>query len=153
MPPRRAQQQQQQQQSLQQNPIPHNLSIPPSDTLCPPLISPNHAQQPRSASPSSGFTNFLSKPSKWFSRSASASKVPTSAYSDARPSISSNIGLGSSSGSANVGNTVGGRKHKISRPTDPRPILDGYAGAAGSRWVFGLCYTNNSILHATSVFS
>ncbi|PPQ71599.1 hypothetical protein CVT24_006459 [Panaeolus cyanescens] len=146
MPPRRAQQQQQQQQALQQFPVPHNLSIPsPSDTLSPPAISPNHAQQPRSASPSSGFTNFLSKPSKWFSRSASASKVPTSVYSDARPSMSSTIG-GGPPGNANPGNVVGGRKHKISRPTDPRPILDGYAGAAGSRSVLDLSSrTQNSV--------
>ena len=87
------------------------------NTLPPPdLLSPNSPlPSPRSASPSSGFTHFLSKPSKWFSRSASASKPPSTNY-EPRPSLS------------------GGRKHKISHPTDPRPILDNHAGAA-SRYV------------------
>ncbi|KAM6502914.1 rho GTPase activating protein 22 [Amanita muscaria] len=72
---------------------------------------------PRSASPSSGFTQFLSKPTRWFTRSASASKA-TTATAEPRSSTSSTT-----------------RKHKISRPTDPRPILDGYNAAAGSRSV------------------
>ena len=78
------------------------------------------ATQPRSASPSSGFTQFLSKPSKWFSRSVSASKSPSTSNPEPRPSVSS------------------ARKHKISHPTDPRPILDNHpgGGAGGaSRYV------------------
>ncbi|KAJ3512365.1 hypothetical protein NLJ89_g3558 [Agrocybe chaxingu] len=76
--------------------------------------------QPRSTSPSSGFTQFLTRPSKWFSRSVSASKVSPSP-SEERPSIGS-----------------GGRKHKISRPTDPRPILDAYQAGGASRSVLDL---------------
>ncbi|KAF5374674.1 hypothetical protein D9615_008986 [Tricholomella constricta] len=79
-------------------------------------LSPNF---PRSTSPSSGLAQFLTKPSKWFARSASTSKIQTPAPEQPRPSMSS------------------GRKHKISRPTDPRPILDGYAGGA-SRSVLDL---------------
>lgn len=88
------------------NLAPNSLSA--QDSLAPnaPLV------QPRSTSPSSGFTQFLTKPSKWFNRSASASKA-SSTVSESRPSVGS-----------------GGRKHKISRPTDPRPILDRYAGGA-----------------------
>lgn len=79
-------------------------------------LSPNAPPSPavsRSTSPSSGFTQFLSKPSKWFTRSVSGSKAPAGTI-EARPSMSS----------------AGGRKHKISRPTDPRPIMDGYTGGA-----------------------
>ena len=86
-------------------------TLPPAD-----LLSPNSPlPSPRSASPSSGFTQFFSKSSKWFSRSVSASKSPSTSNFEPRPSLS------------------GGRKHKISHPTDPRPILDN-AGAA-SRYV------------------
>ncbi|KIY65166.1 hypothetical protein CYLTODRAFT_424593 [Cylindrobasidium torrendii FP15055 ss-10] len=58
---------------------------------------------PMPVSPSSGspITSFLTRPSKWFARSASSSTVQGE----------------------------GRRKHKISMPTDPRPILDGYAGS------------------------
>lgn len=78
----------------------------------PDLLSPNATSaSPRSASPSSGFTQFLTKPSKWFTRSASASKPPSTNF-EPRTSLS------------------GGRKHKISHPTDPRPILDNHAGGA-----------------------
>lgn len=73
----------------------------------------------RSNSPS-GFTQFLTKPSKWFTRSASTSKLPNNnVIAEPRPSGSST------------------RKHKISRPTDPRPILDGYV-ASNSRSVMNL---------------
>ena len=51
---------------------------------------------------------------KWFSRSASTSKVNPALSSEPRNSLS-----------------FGGRKHKISQPTDPRPILDSY----GTRYV------------------
>ncbi|GLB37976.1 putative GTPase-activator protein for Rho-like GTPases [Lyophyllum shimeji] len=74
--------------------------------------SPLSSNFPRSTSPSSGLAQLLAKPTKWFTRSASASKIQNPAPEQPRPSVSS------------------GRKHKISRPTDPRPILDGYAGGA-----------------------
>ncbi|KAH9485798.1 Rho GTPase-activating protein 21 [Psilocybe cubensis] len=97
---------------------PNNLA--PQESLTPNGPSSSlQVQHPRSTSPSSGFTQFLSKPSKWFSRSASASKVPTSP-----PEFKPNASTGS-------------RKHKISRPTDPRPIMDAYAGGA-SRSVLDL---------------
>ncbi|KAF4598923.1 rho GTPase-activating protein [Pleurotus pulmonarius] len=75
--------------------------------------SPAFLGLPRSASPSSGFTQFLSRPSKWFNRSVSTSKI-THSTSEPRSSTSSS-----------------GRKHKISRPTDPRPILDQVYGEEG----------------------
>jgi hypothetical protein len=88
-------------------------ALSPQDTLAPSgSTSPVFPGFPRSTSPSSGFTQFLTRPSKWFSRSVSASKIPSGTVEPPRPSVSS------------------GRKHKISRPTDPRPILDGYAGGA-----------------------
>ncbi|KAF4562974.1 rho GTPase-activating protein [Pleurotus pulmonarius] len=82
--------------------------------------SPAFLGLPRSASPSSGFTQFLSRPSKWFNRSVSTSKI-THSTSEPRSSTSSS-----------------GRKHKISRPTDPRPILDQVYGGGGSRSVLDL---------------
>ncbi|KAE9390744.1 hypothetical protein BT96DRAFT_833045 [Gymnopus androsaceus JB14] len=85
-------------------PTPSN-SLSPLDSATPPAS----LGFPRSTSPSNGFTNFLSKPSKWFTRSASNPKISTVASSEPRASSSS------------------GRKHKISRPTDPRPILEPYA--------------------------
>ncbi|KAH7912708.1 hypothetical protein BJ138DRAFT_1147682 [Hygrophoropsis aurantiaca] len=69
--------------------------------------SPAYQQFPREArsnSPSSGFTQFLSKPSKWFVRKPS----------DPRSTISNNEPRASTSSV---------RKPKISRPTDPRPIM------------------------------
>jgi len=75
-------------------------------------LSPGSPVASRSASPSSGLTQFLSKPVKWFSRSASASKVNPALSSEPRGSLH-----------------IGGRKHKISQPTDPRPLLDNYGGA------------------------
>ncbi|KAF9476860.1 hypothetical protein BDN70DRAFT_811544 [Pholiota conissans] len=92
-------------------------SLSPHDSLTP--NSSSSSSLPRSTSPSSGFTQFLTKPSKWFTRSASTPK-PSTPVAESR----------SSSGS-------GGRKHTISRPTDPRPILETYAGA-GSRSVHDL---------------
>ncbi|KAJ7048568.1 hypothetical protein C8F01DRAFT_1276849 [Mycena amicta] len=67
--------------------------------------------------------------SKWFTRSTSASRIGglSSVGDDSpRPSTSSING--------------GPRKPKISRPTDPRPILDaeGYKGVPGSRSVLDL---------------
>ena len=84
-------------------------TLPQADSLAP----NGSLAQPRATSPSSGFTQFLTKPSKWFSRSVSTSKAPPT-ISEPRLSVSST------------------RKHKISHPTDPRPILDAYAGS-GSR--------------------
>ncbi|KAG6901253.1 hypothetical protein C0995_014541 [Termitomyces sp. Mi166 len=82
---------------------------------------------PRSTSPSSGLAQFLAKPSKWFSRSASISSSSSSSSrtqtgpEQPRPSVSSS------------------RKHKISRPTDPRPILESYAaGGTSSKSVLDL---------------
>ncbi|KAF8058629.1 rho GTPase activating protein 22 [Lyophyllum atratum] len=90
---------------------------PPAASGSPSPLTPNF---PRSTSPSSGLAQFLTRPSKWFTRSASASKIQNNAAPEQpRPSMSS------------------GRKHKISRPTDPRPILDGYGGA-GSKSVHNL---------------
>jgi len=87
----------------------------PTDSL-----SPNAPVPPRSTSPSLGFTQFLTKPAKWFSRSASGSKMAPALSSEPRPSFGS-----------------GARKHKISQPTDPRPILDNYSGH-GARSVASL---------------
>ncbi|KAH7929515.1 hypothetical protein BV22DRAFT_1080692 [Leucogyrophana mollusca] len=69
--------------------------------------SPAYHQFPqaRANSPSSGFTQFLSKPSKWFGRKPS----------DPRSIVSANEPRASTSSV--------GRKPKISRPTDPRPIM------------------------------
>ncbi|KAJ3831562.1 hypothetical protein F5878DRAFT_549392, partial [Lentinula raphanica] len=79
---------------------------------------------PCSTSPSNGFTNFLSKPSKRLGRSASNPKMSTVA-SASEPRASSSLG----------------RKHKISHPTDPRPILDSDSAASGARCVitFTIC--------------
>lgn len=84
---------------------PSNLPTGYQDSL-----SPNVCVPPRSTSPSSGFTQFLAKPAKWFTRSASGSKAGPPLPPEPRPSFGS------------------GRKHKISQPTDPRPILDNYNG-------------------------
>ncbi|CAL1711692.1 unnamed protein product [Somion occarium] len=84
---------------------------------------------PRSASPS-GFTGFLSKPTKWFNRSASNGSIP------GRSSTSSTEPRSSTSSTT--------RKPKISHPTDPRPILDslhpdpGYGSQGASRSVLDL---------------
>lgn len=89
---------------------PSNNSLSPSDAISPQPF-------PRSASPSGSFTQFLTRPSKWFSRSTSAPRIP-SKVNEPRPSFSS---------------TTSSRKVKISRPTDPRPILENYTlGASKS---------------------
>ncbi|KAL1659369.1 rho GTPase activating protein 22 [Schizophyllum commune] len=82
-----------------------------------PALSPSASASvsfPRSTSPS-GITQFFSKPTKWFTRSASSPKLQGPGSSEPRASTSSTT-----------------RKPKISRPTDPRPILDSYS-SAGSR--------------------
>ncbi|OCH89400.1 hypothetical protein OBBRIDRAFT_705921, partial [Obba rivulosa] len=88
---------------------------PSSNSLGPPELStptssgssPGFLNTPRSASPSSAITGFLSRPTKWFSRSSSSGT--------GRSSVSSNEPRTSTSSV---------RKPKISHPTDPRPILD-----------------------------
>ncbi|KZP28382.1 hypothetical protein FIBSPDRAFT_680920, partial [Athelia psychrophila] len=74
-----------------------------SSLSCPP--SPSH---PRSVSPSGGLANFFSKPGKWFNRKPSSGGGSGASLEPLRSSISSV------------------RKPKISRPTDPRPILGSY---------------------------
>ncbi|KAJ3878437.1 hypothetical protein F5051DRAFT_488045 [Lentinula edodes] len=89
---------------------------------------------PRSTLPSNGFTNFPSKPSRWFGRSASNPKISTiAAASEPRMSSSS------------------GRTHKISCPTDPRPILDSYSAAPGARPIMDLTSRNPNSLDLSSV--
>lgn len=128
-----------------------SLSVEPPNSSS---SSPSSANFPRATSPS-GITGLLSKPSKWF-RSASGKNIPASV--EPRSSTSSVT-----------------RKHKISHPTDPRPILstlrsDPYIGSAGSRcayvsfhssgsWIPKVAFSNhrqcalNSHLTATSRFS
>ncbi|KAI0689000.1 hypothetical protein BC835DRAFT_1371134 [Cytidiella melzeri] len=88
-----------------------NTLSPPETDIPPGPRSPGagFGSFPRSASPSTGFTQFFTKPTKWFARSNSSGAIPgrTSTSSmEQRPSSSS------------------ARKPKISHPTDPRPILD-----------------------------
>ncbi|KAF8994802.1 hypothetical protein BDQ17DRAFT_1366382 [Cyathus striatus] len=97
-----------------------------ASTLTHDTLSPHGPPSPstsRSSSPSP-LAQLFTRPVKWFNRSASASKVSSMANDPPRSSLSS----------------AGGRKHKISRPTDPRPILDGYVGP-GSRSVLDLSTT------------
>ncbi|KAL4079080.1 hypothetical protein J3A83DRAFT_4455400 [Scleroderma citrinum] len=82
---------------------PHDPTQPPSIPSSPALL---HFPQSRSNSPS-GLTHFLSKPAKWFGRKPSEARS-ISAASEPRSSTSSV------------------RKPKISRPTDPRPILTNF---------------------------
>lgn len=92
----------------------------PQDAV--PALSPSSSASvsfPRSTSPS-GITQFFSKPTKWFTRSASSPKLQGPPTTEPRASTSSTT-----------------RKPKISRPTDPRPILDSYK-PAGSRSVLDL---------------
>ncbi|KAK1224297.1 rho GTPase-activating protein [Marasmius sp. AFHP31] len=99
---------------------------PPSNSLSPqdpssPTSSSAAASFgfPRSTSPSGGFLNSLTRPSKWFGRSASNPKMSATSSAEPRASTSS-------------------RKHKISRPTDPRPILDSYGNSNAARSVLDL---------------
>ena len=98
-------------------------------------LSPNSPVPPRSASPSSGFTQFLTRPAKWFARTASGSKAAAPALPEPRPSFGS-----------------GARKHKISQPTDPRPILDNYSGH-GARYVASLVLYRCRIICTSSWLS
>ncbi|KAG8220482.1 hypothetical protein J3R82DRAFT_3177 [Butyriboletus roseoflavus] len=85
-------------------------SLGPQDATFPSSMpsSPAHVAFPqaRSSSPS-GISHFLSKPSKWFGKKASDPRS-ISIGSEPRTSTSSI------------------RRPKISRPTDPRPILSSF---------------------------
>ncbi|KAK7013752.1 Rho GTPase activating protein 22 [Favolaschia claudopus] len=98
----------------------------------PSLQPPTPAPAPPTTPSRAPLTNFLTRPSKWFGRSASAPRVAgLGAGNDDSPRAStSSLAPGSSAA----------RKPKISRPTDPRPILDaeGYMGVPGSRSVLDL---------------
>ncbi|KAJ7658895.1 hypothetical protein B0H17DRAFT_345271 [Mycena rosella] len=85
----------------------------PSATLQPP---PTPGRAP--------LAQFLARPSKWFTRSVSAPRV-----------VGLNGAAGDESPRASTSSVSAPRKPKISRPTDPRPILDaeGYKGVPGSR--------------------
>jgi hypothetical protein len=100
-----------------------STKTPSSDTLSPADASATtHAFPPRSKSPQSGGIANLFRPTQWFNRTPSAGRVAQVAQ-EPRASTSS----------------VGSRKNKISKPTDPRPILpslqsDSYVmGIPGSR--------------------
>ncbi|KAF9262581.1 hypothetical protein L218DRAFT_980441 [Marasmius fiardii PR-910] len=100
---------------------PPSSSLSPQDPSSPSgSSSTNNFGFPRSTSPSGGFFNSLTRPSKWFGRSASNPKMSTVASAEPRASSSS------------------GRRHKISRPTDPRPILDTYGSSGAARSVLDL---------------
>ncbi|KAI0919200.1 hypothetical protein AcV5_002181 [Taiwanofungus camphoratus] len=109
-------------------------SLSPPEVVVPGPGGASPGTSPRSASPSSGFTQFLSRPTKWFNRSSSGSA--------GRASISSNEPRSSTSST--------GRKPKISHPTDPRPILDNLLAeksvTAASRSVVDLSLSSNTTL-------
>ena len=90
-----------------------NTLSPPETTTPSPSSPASFLGTPRSASPSNGFTQLFTKPTKWFARSNSGSGGRGSAASEPRSSTSS------------------ARKHKISHPTDPRPIVDSLAPPPG----------------------
>ncbi|KAI0629663.1 hypothetical protein C8Q77DRAFT_1141583 [Trametes polyzona] len=117
----------------------HQSSLSPPDSMIPSPSSPANylsGGTPRSASPSNGFTQLFSKPTKWFNRSTSGS--------GGRSSVSSSEPRSSTSSS---------RKHKISHPTDPRPIMDnlippdrgGLAGASRSVMDLSLARTTSAV--------
>ncbi|KZT72386.1 hypothetical protein DAEQUDRAFT_33805 [Daedalea quercina L-15889] len=86
-------------------------SLSPPEVVFPGTSNTSPGTSPRSVSPSNGLTQFLSKPTKWFNRSSSDKTT--------RSSVNSNEPRSSTSSS--------GRKHKISHPTDPRPIIENLA--------------------------
>ncbi|KAI0090890.1 hypothetical protein BDY19DRAFT_887550 [Irpex rosettiformis] len=109
--------------------MPPRKGAPSINTLSPPETglqsgprSPGSSTSsfPRSVSPSTGFTQFFTKPTKWFARSNSSGAIP------GRSSISSNEPRSSSSSA---------RKPKISHPTDPRPILDQLRPEPGTTYI------------------
>ncbi|KAI0700969.1 hypothetical protein C8T65DRAFT_656956 [Cerioporus squamosus] len=81
-----------------------NMLSPPETTTPSPSSPASFLSTPRSASPSNSFTAFTNK---WFKR--------TNSGGQGRTSISSSEPRSSTSST---------RKHKISHPTDPRPIMD-----------------------------
>ncbi|KAH9935113.1 uncharacterized protein BXZ73DRAFT_89498 [Epithele typhae] len=83
-----------------------NTLSPPATTTPSPSSPASLLSQPRSTSPSGGFTQFITKPTKWFRSNSSGAGRTSISSSEPRSSTSS------------------GRKHKISHPTDPRPIMD-----------------------------
>ncbi|KAH9851117.1 hypothetical protein C2E23DRAFT_258910 [Lenzites betulinus] len=88
----------------------HQNSLCPPEPSTPSPSSPASylsSGAPRSASPSNGFTQLFTKPTKWFNRSNSGG-----------------VGRTSVSSSEPRSSTSSARKHKISHPTDPRPIAD-----------------------------
>ncbi|PIL33765.1 hypothetical protein GSI_04390 [Ganoderma sinense ZZ0214-1] len=87
----------------------NTLSPPEATTPSPSSPAGSFLSTPRSVSPSSGFTKLFTQPTKWFNRSTSGSGGRSSVSSEPRSSTSSS------------------RKHKISHPTDPRPIVDNLA--------------------------
>ncbi|KAF7363094.1 Rho GTPase activating protein 22 [Mycena venus] len=98
----------------------------PKPSLQPPTPSPGPTAPPTpSRAP---LSQFLTRPSKWFARSASAPRVSSPGLSAGGHDDSPRA---STSSLAPGGAT---RKPKISRPTDPRPILDaeGYMGVPGT---------------------
>ncbi|KAF7346781.1 Rho GTPase activating protein 22 [Mycena sanguinolenta] len=100
--------------------------MPTKPSLQPPTPAPGPPTPSRAP-----LTQFLTRPSKWFARSASAPRVSALSAGDEAPRAStSSVASGPNAG----------RKPKISRPTDPRPILDaeGYMGVPGSRSVLDL---------------
>ncbi|KAJ7747010.1 rho GTPase activating protein 22 [Mycena metata] len=106
---------------------------PSSSSLQPPV--PTQAPPTPSRAP---LAQLLTRPSKWFSRSVSAPRVSSTGDESPRPSTSS------------LAPPV--RKPKISRPTDPRPILDveGYMGVPGSRSVLDLTRPSLSLTSSAS---
>ncbi|KAI0740780.1 hypothetical protein C8Q76DRAFT_609942 [Earliella scabrosa] len=88
--------------------VSNNLS-PPEATTPSPSSPGSFLGTPRSTSPSGGgaFTQIFTKPTKWF-----------------KSSTSSGGGRSSMSSSEPRSSTSSTRKHKISHPTDPRPIVD-----------------------------
>lgn len=88
----------------------HQNSLSPAEAITTSPSSPASylsGGTARSASPSNGFTQLFTKPTKWFNRSNSGG-----------------VGRASVSSSEPRSSTSSTRKHKISHPTDPRPIVD-----------------------------
>ncbi|KAI0753382.1 hypothetical protein C8Q80DRAFT_510559 [Daedaleopsis nitida] len=116
----------------------NNLS-PPEATTPSPSSPGSFLNTPRSSSPSGGFTQIFTKPTKWFNRSTSGG--------GGRPSVSSSEPRSSMSST---------RKHKISHPTDPRPIMDNLVLPNGGLGMHAASRCNESLapslLDAASYF-
>ncbi|CAK5273971.1 unnamed protein product [Mycena citricolor] len=120
--------------------MPKRPDPPPSSTS---LYPPNPQNGPPTPS-RAPIASILTRPSKWFTRSTSGSRVNGQGDASPRPSISSQ-----------AGGSAGPRKAKISRPTDPRPILDadGYKGVPGSRSVLDLTRPSLNLPHSSPLIS